>query len=73
MVETRRLSLCLFVFYIGYGAPAPTVVVGQSAPILSTEPTVVTCPHCQQSVQTQVTYETGLLTWLGVGGCLLIG
>ena len=59
----------------GYAAPAPatTVVVAAAGPALSTQPVTVTCPHCRANVQTRVNYETGLLTWLAVGACLLVG
>jgi len=56
-----------------YAPPATTVVVGVGTPQLGFEPTVVTCPHCQQSVQTLVNYDAGLLTYLAVGACLLFG
>jgi len=57
----------------GYPAPPPATVVVSGQPQLSFEPTVVTCPHCQQNVQTQVNYETGLITWLSCGGLVLLG
>ncbi|XP_055336464.1 lipopolysaccharide-induced tumor necrosis factor-alpha factor homolog [Paramacrobiotus metropolitanus] len=52
-----------------------TVYVQAPAPgtMLSAEPVMMTCPHCSQQIQTRVVYESGALTWLLVGGSLLIG
>ncbi|XP_035670147.1 lipopolysaccharide-induced tumor necrosis factor-alpha factor homolog [Branchiostoma floridae] len=33
----------------------------------------MTCPTCQQNIQTTVEYEIGLFTWLMVGGVCLFG
>merc|ERR1711931_540158 len=56
-----------------YPQPVPVVQVVQAQPVLSFDPSMVTCPFCQQNVQTQVNYETGLLTYLAAGGLLLFG
>ena len=61
------IGLVYYHFYIAN----VTVVVQQ--PQLGFYPTTVRCPHCQQSVQTNVRYDSGGLTWLAIGGLLLMG
>jgi lipopolysaccharide-induced tumor necrosis factor-alpha factor len=36
-------------------------------------PATVTCPHCRATVTTRLRYESGLMTWLLVGGICFFG
>ncbi|XP_038055103.1 lipopolysaccharide-induced tumor necrosis factor-alpha factor homolog [Patiria miniata] len=33
----------------------------------------IQCPHCHNTVNTRITHQTGLLTWLVAGGIFLVG
>ncbi|XP_066304686.1 lipopolysaccharide-induced tumor necrosis factor-alpha factor homolog [Branchiostoma lanceolatum] len=56
-----------------YVSQPGVVVVGADQPTRSGHPVRMTCPTCQQDIQTTVEYEIGLLTWLMVGGVCLFG
>ena len=53
--------------------PGPTVIVGQM-PVVSGVvqfgefPVATVCPNCRNSIQTQVSFEVGGLTWLACFG-----
>ncbi|CAH1246492.1 LITAF [Branchiostoma lanceolatum] len=68
---------------VGMGPPMPpgtTVVVGQQVamippdhPTRSKDPVRMTCPTCQQSIETTIERQIGLFTWLAVGMIFLVG
>ncbi|XP_035671458.1 lipopolysaccharide-induced tumor necrosis factor-alpha factor homolog [Branchiostoma floridae] len=68
---------------VGMGPPVPpgtTVVVGQPVPMIppdhptrSKDPVRMTCPTCQQSIQTTIERQIGLFTWMAVGIIFLVG
>ncbi|XP_078660610.1 lipopolysaccharide-induced tumor necrosis factor-alpha factor homolog isoform X2 [Branchiostoma floridae x Branchiostoma belcheri] len=60
--------------------PGSTVIVSQPGVIVtgpqsfrSGHPVTCVCPTCHQTVQTRVTSEVGLITWLAMGGLFLVG
>ncbi|XP_019635458.1 PREDICTED: lipopolysaccharide-induced tumor necrosis factor-alpha factor homolog [Branchiostoma belcheri] len=68
--------------YPGMGPPVPpgaTVFVRQvpvippDHPTRSKDPVRMTCPTCQQNIETTITREIGLFTWLAVGFIFLMG
>ncbi|BFZ16089.1 hypothetical protein BsWGS_19128 [Bradybaena similaris] len=59
----------------------PTLVVGRAVLPLTEFPMTIVCPHCQATVTTMTSYETGTFTWVAAGimcffglwlGCCLI-
>lgn len=52
-------------------APVNLTVVAAS-PFLASTPTVVTCLHCQNNIQTAAKYE-GMISWLLCGGLFIFG
>lgn len=50
-----------------------TNVVIVQQPQLGFTPTMTTCPHCHQTVQTTVGYTSGGLTWIAAGVLCLMG
>ncbi|XP_019635431.1 PREDICTED: lipopolysaccharide-induced tumor necrosis factor-alpha factor homolog [Branchiostoma belcheri] len=56
-----------------YVSQPGVVVMGVDQPTRSQHPFRMTCPTCQQNIQTTVEYEIGLFTWLMVGGVCLFG
>ena len=54
-------------------AAAPAVVVAAPLQYFGESPVNMTCPHCNASIITATTYDTGLLTWLAAGGICLVG
>ncbi|VEL07906.1 unnamed protein product [Protopolystoma xenopodis] len=68
--------------------PAPNYFPGQGsqAPVIVQQPTTViipqnfghrsqavTCPFCQQTISSSVTYESGVFTWLMCGVVAILG
>lgn len=59
------------------GAPpvgmVPPMYVGAPVFVPSEYPMQCTCPNCRQTIVTRTVKENGLLTWLCIGGLVLIG
>lgn len=51
-------------------AVPPTIIVQQNVS-LGFRSAVINCPYCHQNITTIVSYESGNLTWLAVGGLCL--
>jgi len=56
----------------GYPPPATNVVIVQQ-PQFGSGPTATVCPHCKQTVTTQVHYTSGGRTWIVAGIMCLFG
>ncbi|XP_061892617.1 LITAF domain-containing protein-like [Entelurus aequoreus] len=55
------------------GGPTSTVTHVVVVPSLQDCPGQAQCPHCQQTVVTQVEHKAGLMTWGICGGLALFG
>ncbi|NXU58449.1 LITAF factor, partial [Turnix velox] len=60
------------------GQPAPTPVAVQTVyvqqPIVFSDRSVqMSCPSCNQTIMTRLSYDSGALTWLCCGGLCLLG
>lgn len=41
--------------------------------LFGTTPIKIQCPHCQQEIVTKTIFNSGLLTWIAFGICILFG
>lgn len=55
------------------GVPTTTVTHMVVTPGLHEIPGQTVCPHCQQTVVTQIEHQSGLMTWLICGGLAIVG
>ncbi|XP_022088875.1 lipopolysaccharide-induced tumor necrosis factor-alpha factor homolog [Acanthaster planci] len=52
---------------------AQSTVCVQSTVIFGEFSTAMQCPHCQNTINTRISHQVGLLTWLVAGGICLFG